>query len=54
MRRKIAGFLVAFVGFGLVFTSCLSVYLTESLNQEDTMIDKTIDDTPQQYKYKPR
>ena len=53
MRRKIAGFLVAFVGFGLVFTSGLSVYLTESQNREDTMIDKTIDDTPQQYKYKP-
>ena len=46
MRRKITGFLVAFLGFGLVFASGIGIYLTEPQNQEDDMIDNTNDDTP--------
>ncbi|MFX0049513.1 MAG: hypothetical protein ACFE8G_15360 [Candidatus Hermodarchaeota archaeon] len=46
MRRKITGFLIVFVGFGLFFSSGLSFYLIESLNQETDMIDKDPDETP--------
>ena len=46
MSIKKTGFLVAFVGFGLAFTSGLSVFLTESQNQEDLFIDNMLDDTP--------
>ena len=53
MKSKITGFLVVFISFGLIFTSGLSVYLTESLNNGDTMTDKTIDDTPKKDKSDP-
>jgi len=53
MKRKLTGFWVVSVVFGLVFSSGLSLYLTESQNQGDTIIDKTIDDTPKKEKPDP-
>jgi hypothetical protein len=45
MKNKITGFLVAFVGFGLVFSSGLGIYITETQDQDDTTLENITDQT---------
>lgn len=46
MKNKITGFLVAFVGFGLVFSSGLGIYITETQNQDDDILENITDNPP--------
>ncbi|MHA2471723.1 MAG: hypothetical protein ACXAES_00670 [Promethearchaeota archaeon] len=46
MKNKITGFLVAFVGFGLVFSSGLGIYITETQDQDDTTLENITDNPP--------
>jgi hypothetical protein len=50
MRRKITGILVVFFGFGIIFSSNISTFLTESQYLEDNSINKKTDDIPQKDK----
>ena len=46
MQKKIAGILVVFFGFGIIFSSGISTFFTESQYADDIPTDKNIDDTP--------
>ncbi|MFX0010515.1 MAG: hypothetical protein ACFE9R_09385 [Candidatus Hermodarchaeota archaeon] len=45
MQKKIMGILVVFFGFGVIFSSGISTFFTESQYTDDIPIDKAIDDT---------
>ncbi|NHJ20214.1 MAG: hypothetical protein EAX91_04660 [Candidatus Lokiarchaeota archaeon] len=50
MQKKIAGILVVFFGFGIIFSSGISTFFTESQYDDDIPIEKDIDDTQHEEK----